>query len=234
MIYQTKTCTKCGYKLQNRQVRDEKIQIANPFTKCPKCGTLLIDNSKKEYIMGNKISYAWYLVSNSLGFGFLIGLFILGIFMTMFENFNFFIALILSFGISCSGMFIYLYNDFCDKKESSIERTKDLKYLKLLLNYKLISQKQYDDFVEEYNLTEDTSKTVYSSCRICKKIIPLNEYGVCESCNDRISKRIEDKKLKGEIIGDDLWNKYHKWPMFSKFFDNLGTLKHQHLSVTVN
>ncbi len=33
-------------------------------------------------------------------------------------------------------------------------------------------------------------------------------------------------ELKGEIIGDELWNKYHKWPMFSKFFDNLGPLPH--------
>ncbi len=33
-------------------------------------------------------------------------------------------------------------------------------------------------------------------------------------------------ELKGEIIGDALWNKYHRWPMFSKFFDNLGPLPH--------
>ena len=33
-------------------------------------------------------------------------------------------------------------------------------------------------------------------------------------------------ELKGEIIGDALWNKYHKWPMFSKFFDNAGPLPH--------
>ena len=32
--------------------------------------------------------------------------------------------------------------------------------------------------------------------------------------------------LKGEIIGEDLWNKYYKWPMFSKFFDNEGPLPH--------
>ena len=32
--------------------------------------------------------------------------------------------------------------------------------------------------------------------------------------------------LKGEIIGNDLWNKYQRWPMFSKFFDNLGPLPH--------
>ena len=33
-------------------------------------------------------------------------------------------------------------------------------------------------------------------------------------------------ELKGEIIGDDLWNKYGSWPMFSKFFDNQGPLPH--------
>ena len=33
-------------------------------------------------------------------------------------------------------------------------------------------------------------------------------------------------ELKGELIGEGLWNKYHSWPMFSKFFDNLGPLPH--------
>ncbi|HHY81619.1 MAG TPA: hypothetical protein GX505_02940 [Clostridiales bacterium] len=32
--------------------------------------------------------------------------------------------------------------------------------------------------------------------------------------------------LGGAVIGNDLWSKYHKWPMFSKFFDNLGPLPH--------
>lgn len=32
--------------------------------------------------------------------------------------------------------------------------------------------------------------------------------------------------LKGEIIGEDLWSKYKRWPMFSKFFDNMGPLPH--------
>ncbi|MBO5481186.1 MAG: hypothetical protein J6A63_08370 [Clostridia bacterium] len=31
--------------------------------------------------------------------------------------------------------------------------------------------------------------------------------------------------LKDEVIGG-LWDKYHKWPMFSKFFDNAGPLPH--------
>lgn len=33
-------------------------------------------------------------------------------------------------------------------------------------------------------------------------------------------------ELKGELIGEELWNKYHRWPMFSKFFDNMGPLPH--------
>ncbi|HUV09113.1 MAG TPA: hypothetical protein VMX75_15370, partial [Spirochaetia bacterium] len=31
-------------------------------------------------------------------------------------------------------------------------------------------------------------------------------------------------ELKGQLIGDRLWNTYGKWPMFSKFFDNKGPL----------
>ncbi len=33
-------------------------------------------------------------------------------------------------------------------------------------------------------------------------------------------------ELKGEIIGDQLWNAHGRWPMYSKFFDNLGALPH--------
>ena len=33
-------------------------------------------------------------------------------------------------------------------------------------------------------------------------------------------------ELKDELIGAGIWNEYHCWPMYSKFFDNLGTLPH--------
>ncbi|MDO4546773.1 MAG: hypothetical protein Q4D04_01605 [Clostridia bacterium] len=33
-------------------------------------------------------------------------------------------------------------------------------------------------------------------------------------------------ELKGEFIGDELYAKYGRWPMFSKFFDNKGPLPH--------
>jgi hypothetical protein len=33
-------------------------------------------------------------------------------------------------------------------------------------------------------------------------------------------------ELKGAVIGDRLWNEYGLWPMYSKFFDNMGPLPH--------
>ncbi|MFB5947039.1 hypothetical protein [Albibacterium profundi] len=33
-------------------------------------------------------------------------------------------------------------------------------------------------------------------------------------------------ELKGQLIGDRLWNEYESWPMYSKFFDNMGPLPH--------
>jgi len=32
--------------------------------------------------------------------------------------------------------------------------------------------------------------------------------------------------LRGGIVGDQLWERHGKWPMYSKFFDNLGPLPH--------
>jgi hypothetical protein len=34
------------------------------------------------------------------------------------------------------------------------------------------------------------------------------------------------EELKGEIIGERLWNQHKRWPMYSKFFDNKGALPH--------
>ena len=33
-------------------------------------------------------------------------------------------------------------------------------------------------------------------------------------------------ELGATLLGADLWNKYHAWPMYSKFFDNKGALPH--------
>lgn len=34
------------------------------------------------------------------------------------------------------------------------------------------------------------------------------------------------EELKGELIGARLWDTYQSWPMYSKFFDNMGPLPH--------
>ncbi len=33
-------------------------------------------------------------------------------------------------------------------------------------------------------------------------------------------------ELKSEIIGDHIWDTYGKWPVYSKFFDNMGPIPH--------
>ena len=33
-------------------------------------------------------------------------------------------------------------------------------------------------------------------------------------------------ELGAKLLGDELWNQYHKWPIYSKFFDNKGPLPH--------
>src|SRR5688572_16447141 len=34
------------------------------------------------------------------------------------------------------------------------------------------------------------------------------------------------QELGGKIIGDAIWNRYKKWPVYSKFFDNMGPIPH--------
>lgn len=51
-------------------------------------------------------------------------------------------------------------------------------------------------------------------------------YVVSADGSERVLLRDAVAELKGEIIGDALFEKYGKWPMFSKFFDNLGPLPH--------
>ena len=34
------------------------------------------------------------------------------------------------------------------------------------------------------------------------------------------------EELGAELLGERIWNEYHAWPVYSKFFDNLGPLPH--------
>ena len=43
---------------------------------------------------------------------------------------------------------------------------------------------------------------------------------------NRILLRDAKEDLKGDLIGERIWEKYKSWPMYSKFFDNKGALPH--------
>jgi len=54
----------------------------------------------------------------------------------------------------------------------------------------------------------------------------LSYVAVGESGEERILLRDMVEELKGQVIGNELYDCYGKWPMFSKYFDNLGPLPH--------
>ena len=43
---------------------------------------------------------------------------------------------------------------------------------------------------------------------------------------ERVRLRDAIEELQGEIIGNRIWKKHQRWPMYSKFFDNQGALPH--------
>ena len=49
---------------------------------------------------------------------------------------------------------------------------------------------------------------------------------VDEAGKEKIPLREAVELLTDEVIGESLWKKYGRWPMYSKFFDNLGPLPH--------
>jgi len=44
----------------------------------------------------------------------------------------------------------------------------------------------------------------------------------------RFTLRDAVEQLGAAIIGDAIWNKYKRWPVYSKFFDNMGPIPHHH------
>jgi hypothetical protein len=43
---------------------------------------------------------------------------------------------------------------------------------------------------------------------------------------DRFPLRDAISEMGAEIVGDHIWNTYHRWPVYSKFFDNMGPIPH--------
>ncbi len=44
--------------------------------------------------------------------------------------------------------------------------------------------------------------------------------------NNRVTLRDVVRELGPEIIGEKIWNEYKRWPVYSKFFDNMGPIPH--------
>ena len=44
--------------------------------------------------------------------------------------------------------------------------------------------------------------------------------------NTRFTLKQAVKECGAELIGSKIWNKYKKWPVYSKFFDNMGPIPH--------
>ncbi|QDT18027.1 cupin domain-containing protein [Alienimonas californiensis] len=43
---------------------------------------------------------------------------------------------------------------------------------------------------------------------------------------DRLTLKEVIAELKADAIGETVWNKYDRWPVYSKFFDNMGPIPH--------
>jgi hypothetical protein len=48
----------------------------------------------------------------------------------------------------------------------------------------------------------------------------------CVHGKERFLLRDVVSELKGEVIGKAIWDEYGKWPVYSKFFDNMGPIPH--------
>ena len=43
---------------------------------------------------------------------------------------------------------------------------------------------------------------------------------------ERFTLRDAVSELRAELVGDAIWNAYRRWPVYSKFFDNMGPIPH--------
>ena len=48
----------------------------------------------------------------------------------------------------------------------------------------------------------------------------------CVFGKERFTLRDAIAELGAEVVGDSIWNQYSRWPVYSKFFDNMGPIPH--------
>lgn len=160
--YVKKSCSKCGFSIQpyTRDTRYDKLKIQNPFSKCPKCGTTLIDKHCKEIVMFKDLDYVIYFgyrllwdatLLSFLG-AFVIIMLINVLFKKDFGNLTVFIITMIPFYVL---FFLKFKKEFMEEKEESLKRTRNSKYLKSLLDSNLITKEKYDKFIETYKMDNE-------------------------------------------------------------------------------
>ena len=58
----------------------------------------------------------------------------------------------------------------------------------------------------------------------CKSELEAAYPGLIVKTESRLGDVVDE--LKGEIIGSRIWDEHKSWPLYSKFFDNMGAIPH--------
>jgi hypothetical protein len=63
---------------------------------------------------------------------------------------------------------------------------------------------------------------------VCDSLADSPAIGRCHRVDGLAKVSLKDAvaELGAELLGDDIWNKYGRWPVFGKFFDNMGPIPH--------
>ena len=145
--YVTKRCNKCNEYIAHFQPTSG-TKFCSPFVKCSNCGEVQIDRECKEYIMLNAVDY-FRLFAGVGGIGLIIGIIIDFCFASLTNSGT--VQQIFTWVCGILAIYLYYSKKFTNDKEASIKRLRDKKYLKQLLDNKLITKKQFDNFNQKYN-----------------------------------------------------------------------------------
>lgn len=214
MVYTKKSCSNCGYEIQPLKVDNNDFEIDVPYSRCPRCGTYLIDKQKQEYIMFSWLSYVRYFGWMPL-YGAVVGLLIGGLIALGYEEATSTappkVIFVISF-LAMTALFLLLrYRVFKKEKKASIERTSSSSYLKMLLDMGLITVEKYTSLSKrmemqscDFNQVKKSGGSeMYSFCPKCGKKIDEGER-FCSQCGLDLMVDEADADAKSDSAMDQL------------------------------
>lgn len=154
MQYLNKRCPKCDFLLEHST--NTTWEFGSPLIKCPKCGTISIDEKRKEVYMLTSWDYfayfAFKLISVIL-ISFIISLFFYGLFVEILKTTTkaSIILGIISFLAFLIFFSIRSINNFKNEKEKSLKRLEESNYYETLKKLDLLEyeKENYKDSVKE-------------------------------------------------------------------------------------